>query len=85
MTDFDHQWYRDRGYTEDSILGIMYAHEMTDDDLLTAARDDKSEPWQAFLAFMGDGTNHSWITSRCAETAYVRGLIDEQELDWITR
>ncbi len=85
MTAFDPDWYRERGYTEDSILGIMYAREMSDGDLLAAARDSDSEQHQAFMAFLGADTNPTWITARCAETAYERGLIDEQELDWITR
>lgn len=85
VTDFDPQWYLDHGYNEDAVLGIMYACELSDDDLLAAARDRDSAAHAAFMAFLGADTNPFWITGRCAEMAYERGLIGEQELDWITR
>jgi hypothetical protein len=78
-----------RSYTPGSLHGVVYARTMSDVDLLATARDAACAPqtdaFRALLAAMGPATNPSWITARAAETAYERGLIDEQELDWICR
>jgi hypothetical protein len=75
------------GYSEGAIAGVMYARELSDEDVLCIARDadHSSEPYQAMLRTMGQDTNPWWITSRCAGTAWERGLIDDTEHDWITR
>lgn len=68
-----------------SRAGSLYIRSLTDDQVLEAARDDKSASWRQIRDWMGSATNPSWITVRCAEEAWGRDLIDDQELDWISR
>jgi hypothetical protein len=65
--------------------GSLYIRSLLDDELLEAARDNKSPAWHRISAWIGEGVNPHWITDQCAEEAYGRGLINGQELDWITR
>lgn len=37
------------------------------------------------LQVMGPETNRTWITATCAVVAYERGLMEAEEMDWITR
>lgn len=79
---------RSQGYTEGAIAGIVHIRELDDARLLTAAREEASLEHAAIVAHMstdGTWTNPAWVTSQCAEKAYERGLIDEQELDWLMR
>lgn len=77
--------YEKRYCTPGAQAGILLVRGLPDELVLSAARDDKSDSHAAIHAVMGPSTNPSWITAQCAETAYDRGLIDAQELDWITR
>ncbi len=76
-----------RGYTAGAIEGLMYVRALSDEELLQVARDvvRDSPAYMIMLQVMGPDTNPQWIVSTCAEHAYERDLIDERELDWITR
>jgi hypothetical protein len=79
---------RSHGYTAGAIDGVLHIRGLDDDVLLAAARDDSGSQHQAIVAHMsrdGSWTNPNWVTAQCAEEAYERGLIDEQEFDWISR
>jgi hypothetical protein len=74
---------------EATARAVAFINAMEDDDLLAAARDNPWTPtstgYQIILDRVGEDTNRLWITSRAATVAYDRGLIDETELDYITR
>lgn len=72
-------------FTESSRWDALYIRSLLDEEVLEAARDDESPAWRRISAWMGPDTNPSWITHQCAETAYMRGVMDAQEMDWITR
>lgn len=55
-----------------------------DDELLLKAARGKKSAVSTVTDLLGSA-NPEWIKSTCASSAYDRGLIDEQELDWITR
>lgn len=74
-----------RNFTPEAKQGILMIRGLSDETVLAAARNEKSAEHAQLMAAMGEGTNPTWITARCAETAYDRELIDEQELDWLTR
>ncbi len=79
---------RSRGYDAGAIDGVEYVRALDDEPLLSAARNDAGTAHAAIVVYMsrdGSWTNPSWVTAQCAEEAYERGLIDEQELDWICR
>lgn len=71
-------------FTPGAKAGVLYIRSLLDGQLLEAAQDDTSAAFQRIADFMEMHTNPSWITARCAETAYERGLLDAQELAWIT-
>jgi hypothetical protein len=57
--------------------------------VLSAARSTtdltfRSDSLRSMLEHLGD-VNPSWVTARCAEVAYERGLIDEVDFDQLTR
>lgn len=71
-----------------------YVWSLDDEVALAIARTDpgKGSPeFERAIAHLGGSlwkggrTNPVWLTHQAAEEAYVRGLIDEQELDWLTR
>jgi hypothetical protein len=79
---------RNRGYTEGAVVGIEHIRALNDDVLLAGARNEGGAEHAAIVEHMsadGTWTNPSWVTGQCAEEAYERGLIDEQELDWLMR
>lgn len=65
--------------------GILMIRALEDEALLAAARDNASSEHAELMAALGTATNPTWVTSSCAETAYDRGLIDGQELDWLCK
>lgn len=71
--------------SEDAIEGLLFIRSLADEEVLEAARDDESPAYARIWRHMGRETNPSWITSQCAETAYLRGVMDAQEMDGITR
>jgi hypothetical protein len=82
--------------TPKTKTGILHIRSLGDAAILAAARDNKSAEHGQILAWMnalppdpttppGFNTNPHWVTGQCAEEAYKRDLIDERELDWITR
>ena len=77
--------YERRHFNVSAQRGVLLIRGLDDLSLLMAARDSASPAFCSIRDRMDAGTNPAWITGRCAETAYERGLIDEQELDWITR
>ena len=67
-----------------TALATMSA--LTDDELLNVARKGKAcAAYSALWTLMGPQTNPLWIIGQAIETAYERGLIDEQEQDWLRR
>jgi hypothetical protein len=79
-----------RFHSPDAKAGILFIRALEDEDVLAAAREQ--DPWQpTSLGFqvisdrLGPDTNPLWITGQAAEAAYMRGLIDETEFDYLTR
>jgi hypothetical protein len=84
----DAEAMRSHHFTEGAIEGVLHIRGLDDEPLLAAARDEDGAEHAAVVAYMsrdGSWTNPSWVTSQCAEEAYDRGLLGEQEFDWITR
>ena len=75
------------GYNAAAVEGLLYVRALSDEELLQIARDvfHDSPAYQTMQQVMGPDTNPQWIVSTAAEHAYERGLIDEAELDWITK
>lgn len=73
------------GFSPSGKAGVLYIRSLLDQELLDAARDDTSDAYKMIAERMGSKTNPTWITHTCAEAAYVRGVMDAQEMDWITR
>lgn len=77
------------GYTPSAIHGTLHIRSLDDQVVLAVARGEDATSHAAIAALIGSDddrpVNPIWVTSRCAEEAYERGLIGEQELDWITR
>jgi hypothetical protein len=76
------------GYNPVAIAGVLHVRQLDDHYLLAAARNENGPEHAAIVTFVssdGSQVNASWVTGACAEEAYDRGLIDEQELDWTTR
>lgn len=79
--------YRDdefRYHSDSARDGILHIRSLSD-RLLIEGMTEGSPSHQDIVSFVGPDTNPSWVTAQCAEQAYDRGLIDEQELDWATR
>lgn len=85
-----------RHYAPSAKAGVLHIRSLPDAIVLAAARDPQGAEHRQVFDWMeaqppdpgsrpGFGTNPSWVTAQCAEEAYNRDLIDEQELDWITR
>lgn len=85
MTDQPTETDEFRFCTPAAKAGILLIRGLDDETVLAAARDAASPAHARIMEAMGPSTNPSWITGRCAETAYDRELIDEQELDWLSR
>lgn len=72
-----------------TVRAVAFIAAMEDEDVLAAALDDPWTPtsigYQIILDRMGEDTNRLWITARAATVAYDRDLIDETELDQLTR
>lgn len=77
--------YERRHLTPRTQGALMFVRTLPDDRLLTIARDQGGAEHRRAMAVIGQDTNPSWLTARCAETAYERKLIDEVELDYICR
>lgn len=75
--------------TDETARAVAFITAMEDEDVLAAARDNPWTPtsvgYQIILDRVGEDTNRLWITGRAATVAYDRGLIDEIELDYISR
>lgn len=76
-----------------SKAGVLYVRELTDDVVMTVARDAEHvtpEFWVAY-AFMesvsdsGLPTNALWITGTALDVAFDRGLIDGEQYDHYRR
>lgn len=64
---------------------FLLVRALDDEPLLEAARSMESGPYVVLRERMGPTTNPSWITARCAEEAYERGIMEADEMGWITR
>lgn len=56
-----------------------------DDHTLLEGAYQREPVFSELIRVLGEKTNHSWIMARCVEEAYERGLMDERELDYLTR
>lgn len=74
-----------RHHTPEAKRGMLMIRGLDDDTLLDAAREPAGSALVVLMDEMGRSTNPRWVTTACAQAAYARGLIDGQELDWITR
>ncbi|TDC02673.1 hypothetical protein E1091_00280 [Micromonospora fluostatini] len=74
---------RRRHYSHGAIDGTLHIRSLGDEQVLAAARNQESDAHRAILKHLGTNTNPSWITGRCAEEAYERGLIGEREFDYL--
>jgi hypothetical protein len=74
-----------RFHSPDAKAGILFIRALEDSDVLAAARDRDSLGYQVIADRMGPDTNPFWITAQAAEEAYMRGLMDEIEFDYLTR
>lgn len=72
-------------YTPEAKVGILHIRSLPDADLLDAARDMDSPAFNRIFIFMGPSTNPSWIAAICAQTAYERGVMAAEEMDWLLR
>ena len=54
-------------------------------DLLSLARRGKESVMFDVVESFGSHVNPCWVWARAIEAAYARGLIDEQEQDWLNR
>jgi hypothetical protein len=71
--------------TAEATVGIRLIRSLSDADVLAAARDTTSAAHTVVPAQMGPATSRSWIRSRAEKAkAYLRHLIDEVEMDYIT-
>jgi hypothetical protein len=84
LDDAEAEKLRLRGYTEESVRGVLFVRSLSDEDVVAAARDSGSSGYRQVRAFMERDTNPYWITAECAEEAYLRGLLGEREFDAIT-
>lgn len=77
----------EQGYPIDTRRAILDIRSLEDDILLTIAKDEtfSSPEHKVTHQAPGKSTNPVWIQGRCAEEAYERDLVDEQELDRLTR
>lgn len=73
------------GFDGFSRRNVLYIRSLPDEEVLEAARSSESLSWKRVAKRIGGSVNPAWITSRCAEVAYMRGVMDAQEMDWITR
>jgi hypothetical protein len=71
-------------HTDSSILGIKLIKSMHINFLAKALIVGTLEHLQ-LAERIGPNTNPHWIVAEVAEELYVRGTIDEQELDFIMR
>jgi hypothetical protein len=72
-----------RHHTAGAKRGILLIRSLADEEVLEGTYNTESEPYHKVFKDLGPDTNPSWITSRFAETAYDRELIDEREIDRI--
>lgn len=77
-----------RHCTPDTREGILHIRELTDDALLTVARDGEhvTPEFREVYAFMESlggerPTNPSWVTGAALDEAYGRDLIDGEQFD----
>ena len=83
--------YESRNCTPDTQRAILIVREASDEALLSCARDEESVAFSELITELGGNldkggkTNPRWLANQAATEAYERELIDEQELDWITR
>lgn len=74
---------------EDTARAVAFIYALDDETILSAARSDPwentSQGFQIIMDRLGEDTNPLWITAEAATVAYDRDLIDETELDWLTR
>jgi hypothetical protein len=80
ITDADREKYRN--YTDDSIRGIKILKALDDDELKEVLKNGASHT--VVSRAIGPNTNPSWVTSQAAEELYMRGVIDEKQLDFIS-
>jgi len=85
-----------RYYTPSAKAGVLHIRSLPDAVVLAAAREREGPEFRQVYDWMEAqppdqysrpefNTNPSWVTAQCAEEAYRRDLIDEQEFDWLTR
>lgn len=77
-------------YDEPSKTAHLYMRSLTNEEVLEAARTYGSPAHQRIEAYIRAATglvelNPSWVTHACAEIAYMRDVMDAQEMDWICR
>jgi hypothetical protein len=82
------------GFTPDAKAGVLHVRELTDDVVMTIARDAEWETpeFRAVSVFMdslkGEGdrpTNPMWIIGTALDVAFERGLIDGEQFDHYRR
>lgn len=71
-------------YTPQAKAGVLFIRSLPDAEVAEAARDASGAAYAKIRAQMAAGTNPYWITAVCAETAYLRDLIDATEMDRLT-
>lgn len=76
--------YEFQNTTVRTRAAILLIRALDDHTLLEGAH--QREPvFSELIRVLGEKTNHSWIMARCAEEAYERGVMDEREMDYLTR
>ncbi len=80
-------------FDAESKAGVLYVRELTDDVVMTVARDTEhvTPEFRAAYAFMesvsdsGRPTNALWVTGTALDVAFDRGLIDGEQYDHYRR